>query len=96
MTCSVFGFSFTSVLMGERPNHDRMFKVHSTEQELRVAKLFHKSRERLKKSLMPPCMLQLKGELKPTLELITLRSQSFLIPGFSTLQFNDNPAAGLS
>jgi len=81
MTCSVFGFSFTSKLMGEWPNHDRMFKVCSIKQESRVAKLFHKSTERLKKSLTPPCVLQLKGELKPTLELITLRSQSFLNTG---------------
>lgn len=51
MTCSVFGSSFTSKLMGERPNHDRMFKVCSIKQESRVAKLFHKSTERLKKKV---------------------------------------------
>lgn len=98
MTRSVFAFSFTSKLMGERPNHDRCLKcaVCSIQQESRVPKLFHKSMERPKRSLTPPCVLQLKGELKPSLELVTLISQSFLIPGFSTLQFNDNPAAGLS
>lgn len=96
MTRSVFAFSFTSKLVGERPNHDRIFKVCSIQQESRVPKLFHKSMERPKRSLTPPCVLQLRGELKPTLELVTLRSQGFLIPGFSTLQFNDNPAAGLS
>lgn len=49
----------------------------------------------MKGGLILPCLLQFKGELKPTLELIALRSESFLIPGFSTLQFN-NPAVGLS
>lgn len=45
-----------------------MFKAYSIEKESRVTELFHKHIVRLQESLM----LQLKGELKSTLELIAL------------------------